>query len=40
MKRAVQKGGSIVLEAMDIPGGPTIGLFNDPDGRRVGLVEA
>ncbi len=40
LQKAVEKGGTIVLDAMDIPGGPTIGLFNDPDGRRVGLVEA
>ncbi|WP_419901887.1 VOC family protein [Kiloniella sp.] len=40
LKRAVEKGGTIVLESMEIPGGPTIGLFNDPDGRRVGVIEA
>ncbi|WP_299380425.1 VOC family protein [uncultured Kiloniella sp.] len=40
LKLAVEKGGTVVLEALDVPGGPTIGLFNDPDGRRVGLVEA
>ena len=40
LKKAVEKGGTVILDALEIPGGSKIGLFNDPDGRRVGLVEA
>lgn len=33
-------GGSTVQEPMDVPGGPTIALFADPEGHVVGLVKA
>src|SRR5579872_5087933 len=32
-------GGRTVQEPMDIPGGPTIALFADPEGHVVGLVK-
>ena len=32
-------GGSTVQEPMDVPGGPTIALFADPEGHVVGLVK-
>lgn len=32
-------GGSTVSEPMDVPGGPTIALFADPEGHVVGLVK-
>ena len=32
-------GGSTVSEPMDVPGGPTIAQFADPEGHVVGLVK-
>jgi predicted enzyme related to lactoylglutathione lyase len=32
-------GGSTVTEPMDVPGGPTIALFADPEGHVIGLVK-
>jgi predicted enzyme related to lactoylglutathione lyase len=32
-------GGSTVQPPMDVPGGPSIALFHDPDGNLVGLVK-
>ncbi len=32
-------GGSTVQPPMDIPNGPSIALFNDPDGNLVGIVK-
>lgn len=32
-------GGSTVQGPMDVPGGPSIALFRDPDGNLVGLVK-
>jgi predicted enzyme related to lactoylglutathione lyase len=32
-------GGSTVSEPMDVPGGPTIAHFADPEGHVVGLVK-
>lgn len=33
-------GGSTVSEPMDVPGGPTIAHFADPEGHVIGLVKA
>jgi predicted enzyme related to lactoylglutathione lyase len=32
-------GGSIVNEPMDVPGGPTLAQFADPEGHVIGLVK-
>jgi predicted enzyme related to lactoylglutathione lyase len=32
-------GGRTIQEPMDVPGGPTIALFADPEGHLVGLVK-
>jgi predicted enzyme related to lactoylglutathione lyase len=32
-------GGSTVAEPMDVPNGPSIALFSDPEGHLVGLVK-
>lgn len=32
-------GGSTVQPPMDVPGGPSIALFGDPDGNVIGLVK-
>jgi hypothetical protein len=32
-------GGETVMPPMDVPGGPSIALFTDPAGNRIGLVK-
>jgi uncharacterized protein len=32
-------GGKTLMPAMDVPGGPTIGMFADPQGNTIGLVK-
>ena len=39
LKKAEQLGGSILMPVMDIPGGPTIGMFATPEGHRIGVVK-
>lgn len=39
LQRISQLGGRTVQEPMDVPGGPTIALFADPEGHVVGLVK-
>jgi predicted enzyme related to lactoylglutathione lyase len=33
-------GGTTIMPMMEVPGGPTIAMFTDPAGNRVGLVKA
>ena len=33
-------GGTTLMPPTDIPGGPTLALFHDPAGNRMGLVQA
>ncbi len=33
-------GGRIVVPVSDIPGGPTIAMFHDPEGHLIGMVKA
>lgn len=33
-------GGRIIMAPADVPGGPRIGMFADPEGHMVGLVQA
>jgi hypothetical protein len=40
LARISELGGSTVQEPMDVPGGPTIALFADPEGHVVGLVKS
>ncbi len=40
LAKAESMGASTILPVSDIPGGPTIALFNDPDGNTIGLVNA
>jgi predicted enzyme related to lactoylglutathione lyase len=40
LKKVAEMGGSTVMEPMDVPGGPTIAQFRDPEGNLVGLVKA
>lgn len=39
LKQVEQMGGKTVMPAMDVPGGPTVGMFSDPEGNVVGLVK-
>ena len=39
LDRAVELGGAITLEPMDLPGGPTIAGITDPEGNPVSLVQ-
>lgn len=32
-------GGTVTMEPMDVPGGPTIAFFKDPEGNPMGLVQ-
>jgi predicted enzyme related to lactoylglutathione lyase len=40
LEKVSQLGGRTIQEPMDVPGGPTIALFADPEGHLVGLVKA
>lgn len=40
LARIAQLGGRTVQEPLDVPGGPTIALFEDPEGHVVGLVKS
>jgi uncharacterized protein len=39
LKKAEELGGKTVQEPMDIPGGPSVAMFADPQGNVVGLVK-
>jgi uncharacterized protein len=39
LEKVKSLGGSTVSEPMDVPGGPTIAHFADPEGHVVGLVK-
>jgi hypothetical protein len=36
---ATELGGAVVMEAFDVPGGPTIAFLTDPEGNPVTLVQ-
>jgi predicted enzyme related to lactoylglutathione lyase len=39
LAKAVELGGSVVLERLDVPGGPTLAAITDPEGNPVTLVQ-
>jgi predicted enzyme related to lactoylglutathione lyase len=39
LDKAESLGGKTVMEPMDIPDGPTIAMFSDPEGNVVGLFK-
>jgi hypothetical protein len=39
LDKAVSLGGTKVMDPMDVPGGPSIAMFTDPQGNVVGLVK-
>jgi len=40
LKQAEKLGGKTVMPPMDVPGGPRIAQFADPEGNVIGLVKA
>lgn len=40
LERVSQLGGRTIQDPMDVPGGPTIALFADPEGHVIGLVKS
>jgi predicted enzyme related to lactoylglutathione lyase len=39
LAKAESLGGKTVMPPMAVPGGPTIGLFTDPEGHMIGVFE-
>ena len=39
LDKAVSLGGTKVMDPTDIPGGPSIAMFTDPQGNMLGLVK-
>jgi len=39
LDKAGTLGGKTVMDPMDVPGGPTIAMFADPEGNVVGLMK-
>jgi predicted enzyme related to lactoylglutathione lyase len=39
LERAEELGGKTVMPPSDVPGGPSLAQFEDPDGNMVGLVK-
>ena len=39
LAKAGEMGGKTVMEPMDYPDGPTIAMFDDPEGNTIGLVK-
>jgi predicted enzyme related to lactoylglutathione lyase len=39
LTKAVELGGSRVMDPIDVPGGPTIAQMADPEGNVIGLVQ-
>jgi predicted enzyme related to lactoylglutathione lyase len=40
LKKAESLGGKTVMAPMDVPGGPKIAVFSDPEGNVIGLAKA
>jgi len=39
LAKAEEMGGKAVMQPMDVPDGPTIAMFEDPEGNTIGLVK-
>ena len=39
LAKAEEMGGKAVMQPMDYPDGPTIAMFDDPEGNTIGLVK-
>jgi len=40
LKTATKLGAKVVMPAKKMPGGPTLALFDDPEGHTIGLVQS
>jgi predicted enzyme related to lactoylglutathione lyase len=40
LKQAESLGGKTVMPPMDVPGGPRMAQFTDPDGNLIGIIQA
>lgn len=40
LKKVESAGGEVIMPTSDVPGGPTIAMFKDPQGNITGLVKA
>jgi predicted enzyme related to lactoylglutathione lyase len=40
LSRIEERGGKTVVPPSDVPGGPRMAQFEDPEGNRIGLVQA
>jgi predicted enzyme related to lactoylglutathione lyase len=40
LEKAEGLGGKTIMEPSDVPGGPRLAMFTDPEGNMVGLVQA
>jgi predicted enzyme related to lactoylglutathione lyase len=40
LQKAVSLGGKAMLEPTQVPGGPEIAMFGDPEGNAIGLVKS
>lgn len=40
LKKIEQAGGKTTMQPDDVPGGPRMAQFTDPEGHRIGLVQA
>ncbi len=40
LKKIQSLGGKTTMPPMEVPGGPWIAMFNDPEGHSIGLVKA
>jgi predicted enzyme related to lactoylglutathione lyase len=40
LKKAEGLGGKTIMAPTDVPGGPTLAMFTDPEGHIVGLLQA
>lgn len=39
MRQAEERGGAVLAQPFDVPGGPTIARIADPEGNPIGLVQ-
>jgi predicted enzyme related to lactoylglutathione lyase len=39
LRKAAELGGAVVIERLDVPGGPTLAAITDPEGNPVTLVQ-
>jgi uncharacterized protein len=40
LRKAESLGGRTIMEPSDVPGGPRLAMFTDPEGHIVGLIQA